>query len=163
MESADGFKIRLTLEAEVYPTEDVRRVLRAMSTIVPFDEEIDEVEIEGGEKKLVRIRKEGYEALTKLRSSFRKNRILDTARSLLITRTGRLKPLRFHKEAAYAGRVRLCDEDEMSPLGTISLTIDYEGDAFILADWLAPRTERGKPVGEATTQELLYGKEIRYR
>lgn len=157
MEPVNGIEIRLILEAEVHPTEDVRRVLQAMNTIVPFDEEVHEVVIEGDERKLIRVRREGYEALIKLRSSFRKNRVLDTARSLLITRTGRLKPLRFHKQAAYIGKVRLCDEDEISPLGIISLTIEYEGDVSVLADWLAPRTERGRPVGEATTQELLYG------
>lgn len=159
MEPANGrLEIRLILEAEVHPTEDTKRVLQAMNTIVPFDEEIDDVEIEGDERKLLRVRKEGHEALIKLRSSLRKNRVLDTARSLLITRAGRLKSLGFHKQAAYVGKVRLCDEDEISPLGIISLTIEYEGEASVLVDWLAPRTERGRPVGEATTQELLYGR-----
>ncbi len=160
MERADGrLAIRITLTAEVYPTEDVRRVLQAMNTIIPFSEEVDDVEIEGGERrKLITVRKEGHEALIKLRAAFRNNRILDTARSLLMTRRGNLRALRFHKQAAYVGRVRLCDEDEMSPLGVISLTIDYEGEAQTLADWLTPKTERGRPIGEATTHELLYGR-----
>ncbi|GEM_PF-274708 len=162
MEHTNGnsrLAIRVTLIAEVYPTEDVRRVLQAMNTIIPFSEEIDDVDIEEEERrKLIKVRKEGYEALIKLRSAFRNNRILDTARSLLMTRRGHLRALRFHKQAAYVGKVRLCDEDEMSPLGVISLIIDYEGDTQTLADWLTPKTERGRPVREATTHELLYGR-----
>ncbi len=155
----DRLAIKITLRAEVYPTEDTRRVLQAMNTIIPFNEEVDDVDIEEEEgRKVIKVRKEGYEALMKLRTSFRNNRILDTARSLLMTKRGNLRALRFHKQAAYVGKVRLCDEDEMSPLGVISLIIDYEGDARTLADWLAPRTERGRPVGEATTHELLYGR-----
>ncbi|MDK2372482.1 MAG: RNA-binding domain-containing protein [Candidatus Korarchaeota archaeon] len=151
--------IRATLVAEVYPTEDIKRVLQAMNTIIPFSEEVDDVDIEEkGRRKLIRVRKEGHEALIKLRSAFRNNRILDTARSLLMTRRGNLRALRFHKQAAYVGKVRLCDEDEMSPLGVISLIINYEGDAQILADWLTPKTERGRPIREATTHELLYGR-----
>ncbi len=156
--SKEKLDLRLSLEAEVYPTEDIRKVLLAMRTIIPFDEEVDDLEIVDREMKLVRLRKEGYEALIKLRTSFRNNRVLDTARSLLITRRGKLRPLRFHKQAAYGGKVRLCDEDEMSPLGVITLTIEYEGNPFTLADWLTPRTEKGRPVGEATTHDLLYGR-----
>ncbi|MEM2542256.1 MAG: hypothetical protein QXR35_02155 [Candidatus Korarchaeum sp.] len=56
------------------------------------------------------------------------------------------------------GRVNLVDDEEFSPLGVIVLKIDYEGDPTVLADWLAPRTERGRPVCEVTLQELLYGR-----
>jgi len=151
--------ISLVLEAMVYPTEDTGRVMRAMKTIIPFNEEADDVELESTESsKLIRVRKEGHEALIKLRASFRNNRVLDTARSLLLGRRGELRTLRFHKQAAYVGKVRLCDEDEISPLGAISLSIEYGGDAIILADWLTPRTEKGRPIGEVSTQMLLHGR-----
>jgi len=151
------FNIRLEVRAEIYPTEDVRKVLQAINTIIPFDEERDDVEIVGNDVKTVIVRKEGHEALIKLRSSFRSNRILDTARSLLLSRSGRLRPLKFHKQAAYSGKVRLCDEDDISPLGVIILRIEYGGDPLILANWLSPQTEKGKIVKEASTHELLYG------
>ncbi len=144
------------MSALVYPTEDEGKVIKAMQTIIPFREE--DVEVYGDVIKEVVVRKEGYESLIKLRSSFRNNRVLDTARSLLITSKGRLKTLLFHKQAAYIGKVRLCDDDSMSPLGVIRLKIRYEGDPFVLADWLTPRTEKGRIVGEASTQELIYGR-----
>ncbi|MEM0017462.1 MAG: RNA-binding domain-containing protein [Candidatus Korarchaeum sp.] len=151
--------LRVTLEAEVYPTEDERKVIQAMKSIVPFNEEIDEVEVvHEGLIKVIRVRKEGYDSLSKLRNSLRSNRILDTARSLLLSKKGTIKPLRFHKQAAMVGRVNLVDDEEFSPLGVIVLRIDYEGDPTVLADWLAPRTERGRPVCEVTLQELLYGR-----
>ncbi|MEM2218679.1 MAG: RNA-binding domain-containing protein [Candidatus Korarchaeum sp.] len=151
--------LRVTLEAEVYPTEDERKVIQAMKSIVPFNEEIDEVEVvHEGLIKVIRVRKEGYDSLSKLRNSLRSNRILDTARSLLLSKKGTIKPLRFHKQAAIVGRVNLVDDEEFSPLGVIVLKIDYEGDPTVLADWLAPRTERGRPVCEVTLQELLYGR-----
>ncbi|MEM1984340.1 MAG: RNA-binding domain-containing protein [Candidatus Korarchaeum sp.] len=151
--------LRVTLEAEVYPTEDERKVMQAMKSIVPFNEEIDEVEVvHEGLIKVIRVRKEGYDSLSKLRNSLRSNRILDTARSLLLSKKGTIKPLRFHKQAAIVGRVNLVDDEEFSPLGVIVLKIDYEGDPTVLADWLAPRTERGRPVCEVTLQELLYGR-----
>ena len=150
--------VRLMLEAEVYPSEEEAKVLRAMRTIIPFDEERDDVDIVGGEIKLIRVHKEGHEALIKLRNSLRMNKVLDTARSLLLTHSGRLRPLRFHKQAAFVGKVRLCDEEDISPLGVITLTIEYEGDPVTLADWLTPRTVKGRPVEEATTADLLYGR-----
>jgi len=150
--------LRLILEAEVHPTEDVKRVLQAMKTIIPFDEEVDDLEISEGDVKVITLRKEGHESLMKLRTSFRNNRILDTARSLLLTKGGRLRALKFHKQAAYAGKVSLSDNDEISPLGVIVLEIEYEGDPLTLANWLAPRTERGRPVDEATVHDLLYGR-----
>ncbi len=149
--------IRVIVEAEVYPTEDPKKVFRAMSTIVPFNEEMDDVELSGDEIKLITIRKEGYESLIKLRSSLRSNKVLDTARSLLLTRKRELRPLRFHKQAAYGGKVKLCDKDEISPLGVITLRIEYEGDPIILANWLTPKTEKGRPIEEATIQDLIYG------
>ncbi len=156
MEGDKELFIEIEMSALVYPTEDEGKVLRAMQTIVPFSEE--DVEVYGDVIKEVVVRKEGYESLIKLRSSFRNNRVLDTARSLLITSRGKLKTLLFHKQAAYVGKVRLCDDDSMSPLGTIRLKIRYEGDPIILANWLTPRTEKGKIVEEATTRELLYGR-----
>lgn len=153
--------VRVTLEAEVYPTEDERKVIQAMKSIVPFSEEIDEVEmVSEGPIRLIRVRKEGHEALSKLRNSLRNNRILDTARSLLLSKGGTIRPLRFHKQAAMVGRINLVDDEEFSPLGVITLRIDYEGDPTILADWLAPKTERGRPIREATLQELLQGRRV---
>lgn len=152
------FSLRITLEAEVYPTEDEKRVLQAMKSIIPFNEELDEVEITEGRVRILRVRKEGPDSLLKLRNSLRSNRVLDTARSLLLSKKGVIKPLRFHKQAASVGKVNLVDEEEFSPMGVIVLRIDYDGDPLILADWLAPRTERGEPVGEATLQDLLYGR-----
>jgi predicted RNA binding protein with dsRBD fold (UPF0201 family) len=139
--SDSKFSLRLILEAEVYPTEDEKKVIQAMKTIVPFS-----------------VIKDGYDPLSKLRNSFRSNRILDTARSLLISKKGDIRPLRFHKQAAIVGRVSLVDNEEFSPLGVIVLRIYYDGDPLILADWLTPRTEGGKPVNEATLQDLLYGR-----
>jgi predicted RNA binding protein with dsRBD fold (UPF0201 family) len=156
--SDSKFSLRLILEAEVYPTEDEKKVIQAMKTIVPFSEELDDVEIEEGEIKVIRVTKDGYESLSKLRNSFRSNRILDTARSLLLSKKGDLRPLRFHKQAAMVGRVSLVDNEEFSPLGVIVLRIYYDGDPLVLADWLAPKTERGRPVNEATLQDLLYGR-----
>ncbi|MCC6028861.1 MAG: hypothetical protein LM591_01810 [Candidatus Korarchaeum sp.] len=158
MGSDSKFSLRLILEAEVYPTEDEKKVIQAMKTIVPFSEELDDVEIEEGEIKVIRVTKDGYESLSKLRNSFRSNRILDTARSLLLSKKGDLRPLRFHKQAAMVGRVSLVDNEEFSPLGVIVLRIYYDGDPLVLADWLAPKTERGRPVNEATLQDLLYGR-----
>lgn len=150
--------LRVVLEAEVYPTEDERRVMQAMKTIVPFSEEVDDVEVLEGPVKLIRVRKEGHDSLSKLRSSLRNNRVLDTARSLLLSKRGEIRPLRFHKQAAMVGRINLVDDEEFSPMGAIVLRIEYDGDPTILADWLAPKTERGRPVGEATLQDLLRGR-----
>ncbi len=157
MEGDKELRIEIELSAVVYPSEEESKVLKAMQTIIPFRE--DEIEVYGEVIKEIVVRKEGYEGLIKLRSALRNNRVLDTARSLLITPRGNLKAMLFHKQAAYIGRIRLCDDESISPLGVIRLRIRYEGDPLILADWLTPKTEKGRIIREATTRELLYGKQ----
>ena len=140
------------METPVFPSEGENRVIRAVSSVVPLEEE-DDVRVEGG---LLRVRVEGYERLLKLRESLRRNRVLDTARDLLIrSRRGGSFEISVHKQAAFWGTIKLCEDDSESPLGAIRVRIQYPGDPDVFLNWIAPRTRRGRAVREVSTRQLV--------
>ena len=140
------------METPIFPSEGESKVLKAVSSVIPIEEE-DDVRVEGG---VLRVRVEGYDRLLKLRESFRRNRVLDTARDLLIrSRRGRSFEISIHKQAAFRGLIKLCEDDSESPLGVIRVRIHYPGDLNVFLNWIAPRTKRGRAVGEVSTKELV--------
>lgn len=139
-----------------YPSESTERVLIAVKNVIPFDESLDEVEIMGESVKEIRVSSNRYECLMKLRDSLRSNRILDTARMLLKSNAhGDETRILLHKQAAFNGRVHLCETEEESPLGAIEVVIRAPGAINALIDWLAPKTEKGKIIKEMSTEEFL--------
>lgn len=140
----------------VFPSESTERVLMAVKNVIPFDENLDEVEISEGSVREIRISSNRYECLMKLRDSLRSDRILDTARMLLKSNAyGDETRILLHKQAAFNGRVHLCETEEESPLGAISVSIRVPGAINAFIDWLAPKTEKGRIVRELSTEEFL--------
>ncbi len=120
----------------VKPTERADRVALAVDRIFPnliLDIRDDRVQGYGGLDNLLR-----------LHGLLREQRILDTARSVMLAGTlGEMVQFRLSKMGALMGRIGFPPEEE--PLGSIHVQIS--GDRR-LVDWLAPRTEDGRPVFE---------------
>ncbi len=138
-------RLEVIVEAEIRPTEDEEKVLKAITNI--FD--VDKVEIlDSGISRVVVASSNNITSLSKLHKALRTERILDTARSVLKKGVkGSTIVFHLHKQAAYVGRISFVDGDHESPLGAIRVTIHYDNPQDLI-DWLAPPTSRGKPLWE---------------
>lgn len=147
----------LTIEAvaPLHPTELKQNVVKAILNVVPGSE--DDVVMKGGKPELLMIQKTGHRAMLKVHRALRREKILDTVRSFLISslKTKGEMELLLHKQAAYSGQLRPCSSDEESPMGAIRLRFSFRGDPFHFLDWLAPKTQRGRVVKEMSVEELL--------
>lgn len=134
--------IEVTVRVLVKPTERVERVVMAIERIFPgltLDIRDDMVQGYGG-----------ISSLGVFRRILRDERILDTARSVMLAgRIGDSYQFRISKQGAFMGRVGFPPDEE--PLGSIHVEISG-GEKLI--DWLAPRTVDGKPVMEIELDEV---------
>ncbi|MEM2198307.1 MAG: RNA-binding domain-containing protein [Nitrososphaerota archaeon] len=125
--------VRVSVRAEVFPTEDLERVLRAVRRIFPTLEfrVLEEggrvfVEAEATELSALKYLKENWR-MRRVRSAV--GRILRSASSAGVVRA------RLSKHAAYVGMASLLDEDERPGVGEISLEVETE-DVEGLIKWL---------------------------
>jgi predicted RNA binding protein with dsRBD fold (UPF0201 family) len=134
-----------TIEVSVYtsvrPTERVEKVVSAIEKIFPgliMDIRDDRIDAYNGP-----------DALQDFHKFLREQRILDTARSVMLAgRVGDAVQFRISKQAAFMGKVSFPPDEE--PLG--SLHVQIKGGKRIV-DWLAPKTENGVPVEEIDLKE----------
>jgi len=107
-------------KATVNPTEDLEKVIEALSNIFDYDDLViaeDEVTVTGSTSSLFPF-KEFLE----------KRQIRDTARRTLLKgldNTTKRINLKLSKQAAYAGKINLVDDD-LSSLGEIEVIIETE-------------------------------------
>ncbi len=132
--------MRLSVKARVYPTENSEKVMKAIKNIFPdLRLEVETLE----DYSLVKGDAETREALEELHSKLRKERILDTARSILLaSRQGNEVSFQINKQAAFANRLNLSAE---SSLGAIEVEIEDE-EIEELINWLAPKTFEGREI-----------------
>ena len=139
--------VYIRIEAEIRATEDENKVIQALKNLVyPIKIRIERV------SPIVKIaigESNDVASLQPLHDKLRKQRILDTARNIMLRGLRRENTivLRLNKQAAYQGIVSFIDSDLESPLGGITLTIVGDNLEDVV-DWLAPRTARGRPLWE---------------
>ncbi len=135
--------VTVKVSALVYPTEMQEKVKTAVINIVP-------VELDFQDFGVPRLYGEGnIENLRKLHLLLREERILDTARHILLTGIeGNTIQFRVSKQVAFIGKVNFPAWDES--LGPIHIEIlsEYKEELMKIIDWLAPETIDGKPVVE---------------
>ncbi len=135
-----------TVEVSVYvcvrPTERVEKVVSAIENIFPgliMDIRGDRIEAYDGPGSLQTFHR-----------LMREQRILDTARSVMLDGSvGSTVQFRLSKQAALMGIISFPPDEE--PLG--SLHVQITG-AKRLVDWLAPETKDGVPVVEIDLDSL---------
>ena len=133
--------IELSLTASIRPTESPEKVAGAVENLFPKMELVaSENRIEG---------RGGAESLSAFHRFLREQRILDTARSVMLQgRVGDAVQFRLNKQAATVSRINFPPEEE--PLGSIHVQI--RGPETLI-DWLAPRTSEGRPIEEIELED----------
>ncbi|RLG86360.1 MAG: hypothetical protein DRO39_03375 [Thermoprotei archaeon] len=138
--------VHIRIEAEIRPTESEKRVVQAIKRVF-FVDEVRIVELGNGTKLAVAEADE-VTPLLKIYELLRRQRILDTARSVFLRNSsGSVLSVKLNKQVAYQGIVSFVDSDDESPLGAINLVVVSDKLREII-DWLAPRTAHGRPLWE---------------
>ncbi len=144
--AATKIQVIATIEVSIYSlvrtTERVELIASAIEMIFPgLTMDIREDRIEAYN---------GLESLKTFHMLLREQKILDTARSVMLDGLlGDVVQFRLNKQAALMGKVNFPPEEE--PLGSIHVQITG-GDRVI--DWLAPKTENGIPIRELDISEV---------
>ena len=131
-------RVEVEVETEVNPTEDPEKVKKAVLNLFP------DAEIYLEDRRLFARTSN----LSKFRELLRKQRILDTMRSeILSNRRGKDVVLYLNKQTAFVSKINIAERDAiLSPLKVTFRLHDIEFDRFL--DYLAPETKNGKPVKE---------------
>ncbi len=136
-------KVTVKVSALLYPTEIEQKVKIAITNLFPVELAIREFGIPQvyGEGKL--------ESLRLLHQRLREERILDTARNILLAGiSGSTTQLRLNKQVAFMGKVNFPAGEESLGSIYVEISTGNSEDLLKLIDWLAPRTIDGKPVEE---------------
>ncbi|AKG91565.1 Uncharacterized protein conserved in archaea [Geoglobus ahangari] len=131
-------RVEVEVETDVHPTEDVEKVKKTVLNLFP------DASIEVEESKLLARTTN----LSRFRELLRMQRILDTARSEMISgRRGKSVVVYLNKQTAYVSRINFADEDAiLSPLKVTFRLYDVDFERFL--DYLTPETRDGRPVKE---------------
>jgi len=125
-------EISVLFEATVSPSEDYEKVLSAVMNFV--GEASCEVK---ADSRGVIVRSSSIKSLERIHDQLRDRRVRGAARKrLLANRDSQGSTLMFNRQAASAGVLALCDNEQESPLGPIYLTILTEHLEEVI-DWLS--------------------------
>lgn len=128
MESS--FSIVLRAYAPVFPSEDRRKVLAAVSNVLGDCA----FAVEDGDNVLVKSTDPA--CLRKVKEQLRDRHVRDAAKRLMLRlREGDRLKLLLNKQAAFAGVVAMCTTQTEPPLGAIRVEIDCDRPVE-LVDWL---------------------------
>ncbi len=136
-------KVKVAVSALVYPTELEERVKKAITNLFP-------IKLHTEDFGILRLSGEGdIESLRPLHRRLREERILDTARHILMSGiSGDTLQFSLNKQVAFVGKVNFPAGEEGLGSVCIEITSEDRGDLLKIIDWLAPRTVEGKPVEE---------------
>lgn len=138
-------------EVEVRPTEDLDKVLKALKNVLNA-KNVKVVDV-GRERRVIVCEESDLDALRKFHDVLRRQRILDTARNIMLRNLmHNAVEFKLNKQAAFQGVVNFVENDSESPLGAIAIMISSAKINAVI-DWLAPKTSHGKPLWEVAPPE----------
>jgi len=133
------------VRAPVKPSEDARKVERALRTVFP------DAVVAAGPMELVGR----TDSLQAFRNLVWREKILDAARRILLgslDESGRRARFHLSKQAAFGGHVSFAIAE--APLGDLEVVVEGEGLEDLFKE-IAPPTLRGKPVTEEEYQRHI--------
>lgn len=114
------FRLRLTLDSPLSPSEDAQKVLGAMMNVIGDSGH----SVEEG-KRLLRITSDDPRSVERLHDQLRDRHVRAAARRLLLAgRQGDRTTVMVNRQAAVAGVVVLCSTEAESALGPMFLTLE---------------------------------------
>jgi predicted RNA binding protein with dsRBD fold (UPF0201 family) len=129
--------IRIRVEAEINPTEDLEKVETAVANILGS---VPTRTVPSDIGSLLIAEDEGRGSLENFRNLLRRDRVRDAARKILLSRQrGNTITFFLNKQVAFAGHVSFSQEIAESPLGPIKITVVCENPRELI-DWLTSRT-----------------------
>lgn len=129
--------IRWSVEAQVNPTEDARKVERAIKNIFP-NVQLNLVK-DAEERTRVAGQTQGLEGLSAFRELLRRERIRAAARSVMFSSMSvNGLVISLNKQAAYAGHVSFTSEPGESPLGPITVRLECTEPQNVI-EWLVQK------------------------
>jgi len=137
--------MKSTIRCLVHPTEDIQRVEVAIENLLgPITLSRTELD-EYTELYSTEINKTHFAIL---RQSVYDKRIINAVRVRLLKNLDEFTTFAFFdKQAAYAGKLRLIDNNhEDPPLGSIEIRLDFKSESLFeeFLDWFSPRTKDGR-------------------
>lgn len=136
-------KVTVKVSTLVYPTELEENVTKAITNLFPL-------ELHHEEFGIPRLSGEGdLESLRVLHLRLREERILDTARHILLKGVqGNTVQFQLNKQVAFAGKVNFPAGEESLGSIYVEISAGNKEDLMKVINWLAPQTIKGKPVEE---------------
>ncbi|HET8685065.1 MAG TPA: RNA-binding domain-containing protein [Methanosarcina sp.] len=149
--------IHIKVSAAVYPTEDLEKVIRAVSSLfTDIELEKEAVEVTGSETgvspSFFLSGEGGIDILQTLHGLIRREEIIDSVRNKAfgkgLSSDGLSVRFLLNKQAAFVGIPSVPAQEES--LGSIEVIIraDSQEEMERLFEWLLPLTEEGKPIVE---------------
>jgi hypothetical protein len=127
-------EIEIKVEASVNPSEDPQKVIAAIENVV----EKCYPEFRYGSRAVGRAR--GFEPLSLIYEQVRSRSAMGVLRRMLLdNRSGDTTWFYLNKQAASVGIAAVIEDEQESPLGPITVTLDCE-ELDSLVDWLVPET-----------------------
>ena len=134
--------IRVNVEVEVNPTEDLEKVKKAVENI--FGTLTFKVKTRTWGQLLI-AKTKGPEGLTKLKDILARERIRAAARKVLRGGTDENSVTFYlNKQVAYAGHISFSQKTAESPLGPITVQISCSNPQEVI-EWLTPKPTKKPP------------------
>jgi predicted RNA binding protein with dsRBD fold (UPF0201 family) len=135
--------VKVTVLALVNPTEIRERVETAITNIFPMQLALQDFGIPS-------LHGSGdIENLRKFHRLLREERILDTARHIMLSRSeGEILHFRLSKQIAFIGKANFPPVEESLGSIHVEISANNQDDLRRVIDWLAPETFEGSPVEE---------------
>ena len=117
-------------------SEDPEKVAKAIKNAVGAEVTINE------DRGRLMTKGDDAEGLNVLYNKIRDKQIVNAARIRLLENTSENSTwIYLNKQAAFADKINICDDEAESPLGPIKITI-YSKNIESIIDWLAPRKDK---------------------
>lgn len=120
------------LECIVNPSEDISKVIRAVRNVI-------DAEVSSNTCNKIMVDTHGLSMLEVLRMQIHARQVMNTFKRIMLSNMSKdckSTWLYLNKQAAYAGIASICENEDESPLGPITITITDQNGVIPIIEWL---------------------------